>query len=236
MMNAAEFLASLPTALDLRGANRVTVADVRKTLRGEVKLAIAAGLIPAGVEFSIRGDCNHITAEVTVWPGLPLRSDYVHAVMEDVLGRPAALANYPSRNRSGRNSDYRAIDELNDALALLAMLVDRHNFDESRSEVDYFHVGYYHDVTAAGLLARAERGIREELNPELAAKRQDAREASARLGKACTKAICGRLGVDGCGEWALDSLIKMDRRAAGRPMAYDKRRRSWYPVDAAIAA
>jgi hypothetical protein len=230
-MTATEFLASLPAPLNLRGVDRVTVADVRKTLRGEIKLAIAAGVIPAGAEFSVRGDYNHITVEVTAWRTMPLTNDYINAVMDDACGRPAQLdeirndRNWYGRGR--RTDVVGAIGELNETLALLETMVQRHNFDESRIEVDYFNVGYYHDVTASGLLARAERGIREELSPALAAKRAAAREAAVRLGKACTKAVCGRMGVDGCGEWVLDSLLKIDARAAGRPVAYDKRARGW---------
>jgi hypothetical protein len=53
------------------------------------------------------------------------------------------------------------------------------------------------------------------------------RDAAKRLGAKVVKSVCGDGGVDGCGQWSLEKLLKLDEMAAGRPLTYDKRRRGW---------
>lgn len=62
--------------------------------------------------------------------------------------------------------------------------------------------------------------------------RMRAHEAATRLGPKAVRSICGKLGVAHCSQWALESLLKLDARAGGKPVAYDKRRRGWFPVAA----
>lgn len=130
--------------------------------------------------------------------------------------------------------------ELRAALELVEQVANRHNFDdsgrvESRGrplrQRGHRRIGYALRVTADSVIRRAENGVREEANPAIGALRQRAREAAERLGKPATKSICGRLGVEGCAQEALEKLLTLDATAAGRPVEYSPIARQWLAVD-----
>jgi hypothetical protein len=224
-MTASEFLASLPPALSLRGEGSSSRDSVVARIRDEVAMAVLS-VLPDGARAAVRCDRSgwtpHVKVDLVAWAGQPLCAEYVSAVMDESLpnGVPVPCRGcWTARNRLA--------DEVNDALALLGSVADRHNFDKSDSMTDYFHVGYYLTVSANTLIATATSGIAEEVNPALAALRVRAREAAKRLPKGAVRSICGRPGVEGAGEYTLNRLVALDEAAAGRPVFYDRRRARW---------
>lgn len=95
---------------------------------------------------------------------------------------------------------------------------------------DYFDVGYYLTVTAGTVESAAAQGIKLESDPTYRALVDRAMKAAKAVGPKAVKAICGSRGIEACGEWSLERLIKVADRANGRPVAFDKRRRGWFPV------
>lgn len=240
VMSESDFFASLQPALVMRGAGSVGPDKVVERIREELKLAFTAGLVPAGTKLSVRRhDYKSINIDVAAWPlGSPLSTEYATHLMDKLTRNGKGNDDWYDRNRnatySGRHYDGRVTNELNAVLELVRKLADRHNYDNSDIMTDYFDVGYYLHIDANAIVAIAERGLQEELNPDAAAMRVRAREAATRLGPKATRSICGRLGVEHCGQWSLEALLKLDAYAKGRPVAYDKRSRRWRPeADAA---
>lgn len=227
---ATEFLAALPPALVAR---TVPCTEIRKQVRKDLAAATAAGVIPDAAAFSVRGDHNSITVEITAWPGCPLNTAYTEAVIAQASGDTSLMATWDRdhdldwRGRARRTDRLEVTTAVNDVLALLEVLVNRHNYNNSDTQTDHFDVGYYDSISATSLIDMARQAIAEECTPGLAAKRQAAIEAAGRLGAKATAAICGRAGVKHCNEFSLDQLLKLDATAAGRPVVYDRMRRRW---------
>jgi hypothetical protein len=225
MQTATEFLASLPAPLSRRGANRADDVTLAKTIRAECALAVTAGALPAGTKVSVR--INHyksLTVEIVAWVGAVHSPEYVERIME------GAEAGFRS-DRFRHNFDAKLTEELNAAVRLVEQIADRHNYNESRIEVDYLDVGYYLTVTARAVVAASYQGIKEEMNPNLADMRARARIAAKAVGKKVVRSVCGRGGVEGCSEWSLAKLIHIADDAKGQPLMYDKSRGRWV-VDA----
>lgn len=234
MRDTTSFLASLPEALNLRGENSASRADVVAAIRRDLKLAVEAGLIPKDVTFSVtKRDYNSITVELIEWYGQVLTDAYFEHHMSTLLSTfmkdAVAVAFTPERCARTRrmSNDPRLVEAVNDVLSLVEQISDRHNFDESDPMTDYFHVGYYLNVGARRVITAAELGIQMECDPAWAEMVQRGRDAAKRLGAKVVKSVCGNGGVDGCGQWSLERLLKLDEMAAGRPLTYDKRRRNW---------
>lgn len=228
--SATEFMAALPAALALRGRDSSSTSDVRFAIRRDLKTAQAAGLLPKGAGFSVRGDYSSITVEIVAWTGVGpvLSAAYAEAVLADALGDPVRLREFPEA-RSARVSD-----SLISALSLIERIANRHNYDNSRSEEDYFDVGYYLHVEAERLISLAVYGTRDAANPAAAARRSTAKVAAARLGKAVTRSVCGSTSLDAIGEYAMERLLRLDAMADGRPLRYSKTSGRWV-VEASAA-
>lgn len=74
------------------------------------------------------------------------------------------------------------------------------------------------------------------MTPKLELEILAALAAAKRLGPQVVKSVCGRRRVEDCGEWARERLLKLDRIAKGRPMAYNKRARGWRVVESPLEA
>lgn len=237
-----EFLADLPAALDLydtrtvEGSRYLGPKDACDQIRKDLKLATVSGVLPAGVKLSIRrNDHNSIYVEIVTWPGQILTTEYELYYRDQIVTPDSSKSwdRYRDRPFGTRCWNDRCVDALNDAMRFIERVSNRHNFDKSDIQTDYFHVGYYLHVEAHSLVSQAEAGIRLEMDPKLGLEILAAMNAAKRLGPKVTKSVCGRHGVEECGEWARQRLIKLDGIAKGRPMAYDKRARGWRVVDSA---
>ena len=240
------FLASLPAAIDLDGRTcpRTTEGsrmhepkDVVLAIRRDLKLAVKAGLIPAHAKLSVTREDKSINIALTAWQGQVLVTGYVEVCMEAYIAgedAPSVEATDPFMTRCGyehsrrQGHDGRLIDAINDVMWLVERIADRHNYDRSDSMVDHFDVGYYLEVSARALIAVAERGLKLECDPAARELARKAHEAANRLGPAVVKSICGKRGVDGCNnDWSMEQLVKLDARANGRPLVYNKRLHRW---------
>lgn len=226
------FLDGLAPALSRTGVDAASPKDVTARIRLEIKAAQTAGVIPAGVKFSITcTDYKSIRVKVTAWPGQCLNPEYITYVMEEIVAKqkdPSIKGlsyAFDVRSAPDRKHPY-LTKEAADVLALVETLAGRHNYDHSDYMSDYVNVGYYLSVSAGGLQASAERGIRLELDPAFAEMVRKAHEASKRVGKKVTASVCPH-GVDEASEWQLEHLLKLDAYAKGRPLHYDKRRGGW---------
>lgn len=226
-MNATDFLATLPAPLVLRGAGAyVSDATLAKRIRNEIALAVKAGALPKGIKVSARcnpgGHHRSLTVEVIAWEGAVFCDSYVEHLLsgsKDMWDGPPVYGR--------RRSDARLAPALQEALALIEQIADRHNYDNSRIEVDYFDVGYYLTVKASKVESTARSGIESERDPAFADLKAKATAAAAKLGPKVVRSVCGRAGIDGAGSWCLEKLIKLAERADGRPLTYDKRRGAW---------
>lgn len=215
-----KFMSELPAPLTRRGPEMVTDAVLAKRVRQELAAATKAGVFPTDIEFSVRVEARSTSGSLRVdivrWSGAVLSAAYERHVMDSV------------RDSSCRwNSGERHSDALALALQHAERIADRHNFDESRSEVDHFHVGYYLNVDADVVVSASVRGIRLDLDPKFAALCLSAQAAAAALDKKVIKSVLGRGGLETAGDYAMERLVKIAARANGRPLQYDKRRGAW---------
>ena len=248
-----EFLASLGEPITLRGSalkpdgKYWSVDDVRKRLRSELALAVERGAIPAGTKFSVRGDYNSITVEIVEWSGAVFTSDYQGCVLDwwryqslDMHGKAREFPKGPPRDPSdsrdwrgmdfdGRYADGRNVPELNAVIWLVERMANRHNYDNSDIQTDYFDVGFHLNVTATAVQVTSERALRLEADPSFGRKQRLAEIAAETIGPKAAKANGGRLGVENAGEWTIGTLVKLAIKSGGYPLAYDKRARSWRP-------
>lgn len=212
----SEFLSTLPEPLKLRGTNPdgtyTSVSQAREQIRKDLSAAIKAGVLGGTEKVSVRGDHNSVTVEIVAWSGRIFCDEYQAHLMDPTSkwDPDAAWAERRSRGDISRRFGGEKVgDELAAALAVIEKIANRHNYDNSRIEVDYFDVGYYLHVSARTVEANAEAAIRMEGNPALAALLRKAKIAGDAVGKACCKSILGRAGIDGSSEWGLSSLIRL---------------------------
>jgi hypothetical protein len=142
-------------------------------------------------------------------------------------GRPGLDEDFDRRHErpiGARNWDAQYSDALNDALHTAELIADRHNFNESRIEEDYFHVGYYLTVNANHVRRVVQHALAFEFDPAFRALFEKAAEAARTLPKNVVKAECGKAGVEFMSKWTCERILKLAERANGRPLVYDKRR------------
>jgi hypothetical protein len=198
-MTAAEFLASLPAPLSRRGADYASDVVLAKRIRAELAQAVKVGAIAAHTEFSVR--INHhssLTVEIVRWGSAAV----FHPRFESLLMAEACGSGSTSDFDRRSERPYGALswhaelsDELNTAVHTAELIADRHNFNESRIEVDYFHVGYYLTVNANHVRKVAQHGIALEMDSSFRALFERAHEAARSLPKNVIKAECGKAGV-----------------------------------------
>lgn len=249
-----DFLGSLPAPIDCHGAISDTV--LAKQMRDELALAVTAGVFPAGTRFSVR-KWHHASfyVEIVEWVGAVFTPHYTewrmdreadpsaknrHGYITEQYKAPDQAENSSLVWRDGgwlSRYDVRCTDALNDAVKTADVITDRHNYDNSDSQTDHFDYGYSLSVGARMVIDASEQGIAMEADPAMAEIARRAAVAAKALGPACTKALLGRRGLVGAHSSSLEHLIKLADKANGRPVMYDKRRRSWivdksvYPAD-----
>jgi hypothetical protein len=230
----AAFMGDLPEAMDCHGGYDDT--KLTKLVRDEIALAVKTGLLPVGTKVSVRK--NHyrsFTVDIVEWKeGAVFCDDYTAHLLDptgtdwDRDARHQDLVRDAGNWRHAGRPEY--TPALRGAVRICERIADRHNYNNSDPQTDYFDVGYYLDVEARTVEANARTGIAMESDPAYRALLADAMIAAKALGSACVKSVCGRRGINGCGKWSLEALIKVAARANGRPVAYDKRRRAWLPI------
>lgn len=235
----AEFLASIPAALDLYGAGSATPADAMDAIRRDLKLAVAAGVIPAHAKFSCRRkDYKSLYVDLVAWHGQVLSDEFLaHQMAEHTKAAGAPAVEFEAfgyRMYGVPTVDRRLTAEINRVMALVEVLTERHNFNKSDIQSDYFHVGYYTNISSEDVLTAAMIGVRMECDRGFAEMVRAAQAAANRLGPKVAKAIIGGTSVEGVGEYHMNTLIQMDRRvngedpaAPGKPLEYSKSRRRW---------
>ena len=228
-MTSAEFLKSLPPPLHRRGAGSSSVPEVAKTIRREVEAAVAAGALPLGTKVSVTSDHNSIRVEVTRWEGEVFSKAYTEHLMD-----PKTSWDPEYRTEGGRARDARLSKPLQDALAFIERLADRHNYHNSDTMTDFFDEGYYLSVGAGPVENIAQTAIKTESSKEFRALMDQARDAAAALGPAATKSICGDKDLMHADEYCIKKLLKLAERAAGRPVVHDPRR-GWIVDDGSTA-
>jgi hypothetical protein len=222
-----EFLATLPPALTRHGAARANDVTLAKAIRADLAAAVTAGIFPAGTTFSVR--INHhssLTVEIMTWPGPVYTPEYEAHLADPTKPNPA-----DGGWRRNESDGYTAPD-LYRAKRDADRIADRHNYDESDPMTDHFNVGYYLTVYTNTIDHARKAAINLATNPAFSDLLAKGKLAAVALGKKATASILGRGGLDSASEWELNHLIKVAARANGSPVAYDKRRRGWFPVAA----
>ena len=89
-------------------------------------------------------------------------------------------------------------------------------------------VRYYLSVDAHPLESGAERGVRLQFDAAFKELCERAQRAAEALGPRVTESVIGRQTLEHTSsEFSLKQLIAMADRANGRPLVYDKRRKTW---------
>lgn len=225
-MTATEFLATLAAPINTRASFEESA--LTKTMRDEIAAAVRVGALPAGTKVSVRKNHYHsFTVEIVEWRGAVFCDAYVASVLDPATKFDAVEARNQMHRDGLRRGDERYTTKLCAALELIEAIVDRHNYNDSRIEEDYFNVGYYLTVTARTVAANAEQGLKAESDPTYAELLRQAEIAAKAVGPKVVRSVCGRGGVQGCGQHALERLVRMAAKANGRELAYDKWRHGW---------
>ena len=241
----SDYLSGLPPPFDTRGG--YDGAALSKVIRADLAGAVDAGVLPAGTKFSVRLWHHHsFIVEIVAWDGAVFTPHYTewrmeretnpaskdrHGNIRDHYQAPdqADNSNLVWRGERGWVGvyDVRCTDALNGAVATANRIANRHNWDESDSQADYFRYGYSLNVHARSVEYAAEQGIAMESDPAMQDLARRAALAANALGAACVKSYCGRRGLAGADADTMRRLIALADKANGRPVMYDKRRRGW---------
>lgn len=234
IVGVRKFIESLPAPIDCHGGYDDTL--LTKQMRADLALAVTRGILPAGTKVSVRK--NHyrsFSIDIVAWVG-PVFVDayYAHLLDEKTAPWNPGHWDYDANKihdrgmRHGRDEYPRA---LNEALYAIDRIINRHNYNNSDAMTDYFDVGYYETVSANTIHGAARTAVRIESDPEYRALLADASIHAQKLGAKCVTSVCGRGGLDRADKHDLKAIIRISERAKGRPVAYDKRRRGWFPVE-----
>lgn len=221
---AVQFAVALLPPLTWHG--RICFAE---TIRRDLKLAVAADLLPADAKFWVR-ELSHSpvsTVELFAWPGIVLAEDYATAVMEGFLAK--GETQWTAHASKEPPQDARFSLEVNEALRLLKTCTDQRVAQamEAARNHCYGPVQYRVEIGSARLIVAARRGLRVEVDPEYAAFVHRARLAGDRLGRRVVRQLCGEGGVDFGGEQDLERLVAIDDEAQGRPVKYSRTQDRW---------
>lgn len=217
------FLATLPEALSRKGPKYAPDVAIAKRIRAELAAGVTSGVFPAHTGFSVRIEHHaSLSVEIVQWHGAVFSSAYEEHLMDPKLPwNPKPTDARPNGWR--RSSDARHSAALAEAVWAAEAIANRHNYDDSDSRVDHFDVGYYLNVDARTVEALAERAIRLQFDAGFARLVERAAAAATAVGSKVSRAVL-RTSFDAANEHALARLVKLAERAAGRPLAYDKRR------------
>lgn len=207
--------------LSCRGDNASSDAEVGARIREELAKAERFGALPAGTKCSVRvGKGSYsggsVSVEITGWTGAVFSDAHLEHLLD------------PKGTRAPHHSE-RLAPALNDALARVDKIADRHNFDDSRSMEDYYRYGYNLGVSASTLEAHAARGIKLESDPSYRDLVERARAASLVIGKRAAKSLLGRYGINATSKHGLEMVIRYAERY-GCELSYDRRRGAWRPA------
>lgn len=232
------FEKTLKPAIDLEGHSERR-KEAFAQVRAELKQAQKHGIIPAFCKFSVRTDHNSLNVDLVQWEGRVFSDEYTEHLMAS-YARSETVSRFRDEDFDCRSGHLpRLVPKLEDVGTIAAQIANRHNFDRSDSMTDYFHCGYYLDVSTRDVETAAERAIQLECDPDTAKLYSEAVSAINSLHPSCREKICdsvfGRRGFESAGEWGWKSIIKLAERAQGRPMAYCKRSRGWRVVKEAAA-
>lgn len=152
----ADVLAAIPAALDVRAAE-VTGNVLARQIRADLATAVKMGLFPKGTKFSVKQNAGRyysssvgsLTVSIAAFPGAVHSERYVTETLDGTSDRCFA-------SRERYSESFRA------ALDNAERIANRHNFNNSRIEEDYFHVGYFLSVHGGKAEAAACDGLREE--------------------------------------------------------------------------
>lgn len=215
-MSIEAFLSSLPPALSMRGGSGVTTRQLAARIREELALAVAAGVLPPGTRFGVRsrssGFTGAVDVEITAWEGTCFSDEYMTACLDAYTGG--------REPRWDRRECERFSDAFLAARRAVERIAGRHNFDESDSMTDYYHVGYYLHVEARAVESAWLEGMRCEVQPAYADLVHRARAAAAALPKALVRYLVGSRGMDGIGEHTARELLKWGERAQRGPIVH----------------
>ena len=247
-MNAiiTRFMMSLPPPVTYerwRIGNNIHV-DIRvsETLRRDLKLAADNGMIPANAKFWVRESSHEPFSyvELSAWPGSVLATDYAAMLMDQFIGTRAVGLTGPQAETEHQRplatdptglmtspQDIRFSPEVNGALKLLKVLVDRIVTAAEADRADRADNTYRVEVRSERLRLAAEQGLRIEVDPIYAAFMLRVKEAATRLGRMVVRQLCGEGGVDFATEEALKELVRVDEEACGRPVQYKRGTRRW---------
>lgn len=220
-MSEADFMASLRPPLSRRGKDAVSTAEVAKRVREECAEAIKVGVLPPGTKVSVTSEHKTLDVKISAWEGQVFAEDWAAHLM-DPKGTP-----FHEEGRFDTQRSRRLTGSLNRAVDLLEKLGERHNYDRSDSQSDYFDYGYLLTVNARPVERAAEAGIKAESDPKFKELIAQAYIAARQVGPAATKAYVGG-DVNNSNEWDLTRLIKLAVKTKGREAVYDKQR-GWIP-------
>lgn len=229
-----EFASGLAAPLSLLGAKPSSLPIIARRVRTDLALAVEHGVFPAGTRFSVRMPSHgSLTVGIVEWRGAVFTREYTEYIMDPTVADPTVAYGTPGCPRLEANS--RLDPELRASLRNVESIANRHNFNHSDTRSDYFNYGYSLTVQADVVEAISHASLRTESDPQLAALREQAADAARALGDKVVRSICGRAGLAGASEWAIERLMRVARRAGGKPVAYDKRRNGWFPVASQVA-
>lgn len=215
--SSEDFVASLPPAVTFNG--RISASE---SVRRDLHLAVAAGLVPAGTKLWIRDSLypSVLSIEIASWAGAVLAEDYATAVMEHwIFQLPSSSFPKCSGVRLDPPRDQRLSREVNETLVLMQDLSER-RLAEAQWECRL-------DIRCSRLIATAERGLRLEVDPGYSDFMRRVERAATRLGRRAVRSICGEGGLDICGEQSLEGLLKLDAEARGRRVIYHRPLGRW---------
>ncbi len=220
------FMASLPPALTRRGPHSVETPVIAKAIRADLAAAIAAGLLPSECKFSITTSHNSINVKLTAWIGAVFSPDYT----EHLMAPDDPRSPWGAQQDRGNWRSERLAEPLDRALGIIEKIADRHNYNNSDTQSDYFDVGYYLDVSSEPVQDVAQHALKLESNKGFSKLMQEGHAASLAVGPEATKGICGSRDLASASEYCLARLIKLADIAKGRAVFHDPRR-GWIPED-----
>ena len=216
------------TAVSTARVQKRTTVAVGSSATFDLASAGTAGVFPEDTAFRVRVDHHSsIRVDITTWHGAVYSDPYMEHLMDPGVPDPTNDTRQPPSARIHRHAA-----RLVTAIADTEAIADRHNYDNSDTMADLFDVGYYLHVGAGPVEAYARQAIELERDPGFRALYASALAVVPLLGDRCVASVCGESGLMGATKHECERMVRIAARAAGRPVAYDRRRHGWFPVEA----